>query len=133
MTWLRSLVLAISLAIGLGSASASASARWVDYSPANFARAQETGQTMLVDVTAKWCTTCKAQHPILEELTGDERLKDVMFVRVDFDTHKDFLQEHQIPRQSTILVFDGKAEIDRSVAETNRDRLRQFVFAAVEK
>lgn len=110
-----------------------ASSAWTDYSPERFAQAQAAGKTILVDVAAKWCPTCKAQKPILDELTEDERMKDILFVRVDFDQHKDFLKKHKIPRQSTILVFNGKSEVNRSIAETNRERLRGFVLAAVER
>lgn len=105
---------------------------WIDYSPERFADAQAAGKTILVDVTADWCPTCKAQQPILDELSTDERLQEVLFIRLDFDVHKDFLQEHRIPRQSTIVIFEGGTEVDRSIAETNRERLSSFVFTAVQ-
>lgn len=129
--WIRSLIFGVAFLVGLGAAEAAN--RWVDYSPERFAEAQEAGKTTLVDVTADWCPTCKAQHPILEELATDERLKDVVFVRVDFDTHKNFLRQHRIPRQSTIVIFDGHEEVGRSVAETNRERLRGFVMQAIKQ
>lgn len=124
----RALAVAAVCAFGMGSAVAS---EWVDYTPEAFAAAQESGETMLVDVTADWCPTCRAQKPILEELRAEESLDEVMFVRVDFDVHKDYLQARTVPRQSTILIFDGAAEVGRSIAETDRERLRSFVFEAV--
>ena len=117
-------------AVCLFVGGAAAAAEWVDYTPERFAAAQQSGETILVDVTADWCPTCRAQKPILDELRTEESLQDVLFLHVDFDVHKDFLQAHNVPRQSTILIFDGDAEVDRSVAETDRERLRAFVFEA---
>jgi thiol:disulfide interchange protein len=131
MARLRSLVFIVLCAFSISPALASSA--WIDYSPESFSEAQAEGKTILVDVTADWCPTCKAQHPILNELTEEERMKDVLFVRVDFDQQKDFLKAHKIPRQSTILIFNGNTEVDRSIAETNRDRLRNFVFAAAQR
>ena len=115
----------------LGTGTALAASDWVGYTPAAFSAVQESGKTILVDVTADWCPTCKAQKPILDELRAEERLGEVVFIRLDFDVHKDFLQAHNVPRQSTILVFVGGAEVGRSIAETDRERLRNFVFESV--
>jgi thiol:disulfide interchange protein len=131
MARLRGLVFIVLCIFSVSPALASSA--WIDYSPESFTEAQAAGKTILVDVAADWCPTCKAQHPILNELTEEERMKDVLFIRVDFDQHKDFLKEHKIARQSTILVFNGDTEVDRSIAETNRDRLRNFVFAAAQR
>ena len=131
MSQLRAFI--ISLAFILGLSPALAATGWIDYWPEQFAEAQTAGKTILVDVYADWCPTCKKQHPILEELKSDDRVQDALFIRVDFDVHKEFLKDHRIPRQSTILIFKGKTEIDRSIAETDRDRLRNFVFNAVKR
>ena len=103
------------------------------YSAEGFETAQSADKLILVDVKADWCSTCKAQGVILEELQQDPAMKDLVFISVDFDTDKDFLKAHNISKQSTILVFDGKNEIDRSIAITNRDNMREFVLNAVEK
>jgi thioredoxin 1 len=113
------------------AAPAAAAAPWIDYSAESFARAQAAGQTILVDIYADWCPTCKAQRPTLDALRSDERLQGVSFVQLDFDKHKDFLRTHRVPRQSTILVFKGKKETGRSIAETDPERLRNFVLGAV--
>ncbi len=124
-------LLVTALATSLGIGTALAAAEWVAYSPKRFATAQAEERKILVDVAADWCPTCRAQEPILDELRADGRLDDVVFIRVDFDVHRDFPREHRIPRQSTIIVFDGDTEVHRSIAETDRDRLRGFAFGAV--
>lgn len=128
MNRLRAAFAALLLLVGL--AAQPAVAAWVDYTPEAFSAAQAEGKTILVDVTASWCPTCRAQKPILDELAADPAMEGVLFVRLDFDQHKDFLREHRVPRQSTIIVFEGAEEVNRSVAETDRDRLRDFVFLA---
>lgn len=129
MRYLGFLVVVLLLA-GLAK-PADATPEWIDYTPEAFAEAQQAGRTILVDVYASWCPTCKAQAPILDELRGEPTLSDVTFVKVDFDQEESFIENHRIPRQSTILVFDGETEIARSVAETDRERLRSFVFESV--
>lgn len=112
------------------AATSQAEAMWADYTPAAFAMAQEEGKTIVVDVYADWCPTCKAQAPILDELQSEAALADAAFFKVDYDVHKDFLKEHRIPRQSTVLVFNGNDEAARSIAETDRERLRAVVLDA---
>lgn len=131
MTRIKSLLLAIAALFVAVPLAAQAQPAWTSYSASSFAAAQSEGRTIVVNVHADWCPTCRAQAPILEELRADPRLADALFVRVDFDTQRDFLRAHRIPRQSTILVFDGREEKGRSIAETNRTRLRSFVLGNI--
>ncbi|WP_209348157.1 thioredoxin family protein [Pontixanthobacter sp. CEM42] len=110
---------------------AAAAPGWTDYSASTFTAAQNAGKTIVVDVHANWCPTCKAQQPILNELRADKRLKGAVFIKVDFDQDKAFLRTHRVPRQSTILVFKGKKETARSIAQTNRTALRTVVLNAI--
>lgn len=115
----------------LGEVADAPAAQWIEYEAATFAQAQEDGQTILVDVNATWCPTCKAQAPILDDLRDEPQMGDVVFMKLDFDTEKGFLEEHRIPRQSTIVVFQGEQETARSIAETDPDKLRSAILAGV--
>jgi thioredoxin 1 len=119
---------ACAIVLFLLAAPVSAGPAWQDYDAATFEAALGADDSILVDVAADWCPTCKAQRPLLDELRVDERLGDVHFVRVDYDAHKEFLAAHRVPRQSTILLFMNGREVGRSIAETNRERLREFVL-----
>ena len=125
---LGSLLLALMAVTGFTAAQA-ATPQWHEYSSAEFVKAQNAGKTIVVDVHATWCPTCKAQAPTLDRLRGEPKLKKAVFIKVDFDQQKAFLREHRIPRQSTILVFKGKRETARSIAETDPGRLREAVLA----
>ena len=124
----QSFLLVVSLLL---TVPASAASGWAQYSPAAFARAQAAGKTIVVDVHATWCPTCRAQQPTLDALRGEPRLKNAVFVKVDFDTQKDFLRQYRIPRQSTILVFKGTRETARSIAETRPAELRAAVLGGL--
>ncbi|KWV90730.1 thioredoxin family protein [Erythrobacter sp. YT30] len=120
------------LVVGAMQLSAQASTKgWQKYDAAEFMMAQKKGKTIVVDVYADWCPTCRAQAPILEELRTEKQSSDVLFVKVNFDDEKAFLREHRIPRQSTVLVFDGMTEKARSIAQTNRTKLRSVVLGAI--
>jgi thiol:disulfide interchange protein len=125
---MRSLLAILAIAF---AAPAMAAPVWQDYSPAAFARAQEAGKIIVVDVHAVWCPTCKAQAPTLDALREDAQMKDAVFFKVDFDKEKTFLREHRIPRQSTVLVFRGKQETARSIAESRSRQLREAVLAGL--
>ncbi|MBD2841247.1 thioredoxin family protein [Erythrobacter rubeus] len=133
MTRLFILIATIAAAV-VGAVQLSAAAStdgWQIYDEAEFMVAQGKGKTIVVDVYADWCPTCRAQAPIMDELRTEKQSDDVLFVKVDFDEEKEFLRQHRIPRQSTILVFDGEAEVMRSIAQTDRTRLRQKVLGAL--
>lgn len=104
---------------------------WQTYSDSGFEAAQNSGKTIVVDVYATWCPTCRAQAPILDELRSEKASADTLFVKVNFDEHKSFLRANRIPRQSTVVVFKGKQEVARSIAQTNRAKLRSFVLDAI--
>nr|WP_298929326.1 thioredoxin family protein [uncultured Erythrobacter sp.] len=104
---------------------------WQTYDAGEFMMAQKKGKTIVVDVYADWCPTCRAQAPILDEMRKEKQSGSTLFVKVNFDDEKAFLREHRIPRQSTVLVFKGETEVARSIAETNRTRLRAKVLGAL--
>ena len=115
----------------LVSTPALANPVWATYSADTFSRAQAAGKTIVVDVHATWCPTCRAQAPILDSLRSEPRLKSAVFIKVDFDTEKAFLRQHRIPRQSTVLVFKGSRETARSIAETRPVQLRAAVLGGL--
>lgn len=132
MTRIITLFAAIAaLMLGMSQLTAQSSSGWQTYDERAFAAAQAEGKTIVVDVYADWCPTCRAQAPILDELRAERQSSDVMFVKVNFDKEKAFLRANRIPRQSTVLVFKGNKEVARSIAQTNRAQLRGVVLGAL--
>jgi thioredoxin 1 len=85
-----------------------------------FAEAQKAGRPILVAIHASWCPTCKAQTPILGQLTDDPKLKNLAYFMIDFDSQKDLVERFGARMQSTLIVFKGNTEEGRSVGDTNR-------------
>src|SRR5712692_66931 len=88
-----------------------------------FRAAQDAGKPILVEIHADWCPTCKAQTPILSELAAQPKFKDLVVLRVDFDSQKDEVRNFGARVQSTLIVFKGANEVGRSVGDTNRSTI----------
>lgn len=91
----------------------------IDYSPAAFDAAQKAGRSVLVEIQAPWCPTCRAQAPILSELEKNAKFKDLLVVHVDFDSQKDAVRRFGARMQSTLIAFKGSVETARSVGDTD--------------
>jgi thioredoxin 1 len=96
-----------------------------------FEVAQAKGQSILVEVTAPWCTVCQAQKPILASLRARPEFKDLVVFEVDFDTQKDFLRAMNVQKQSTLIAFKGRAETGRSTGETYRASIEALLRKAL--
>ena len=101
------------------AASAAFAGERIDYSPRAFDAAQKAGRSILVEIHAPWCPTCRAQAPILSELEAQAKFKDLLVVRVDFDSQKDAVRRFGARMQSTLIAFKGSSETARSVGDTN--------------
>lgn len=118
MTLYRSLLGGLVAVILLGVLPASA-AEWKHFTTEEFAVAQAADKPILIDVFAAWCPTCRAQNPILVQLTRQPKFKDMVVFKIDFDTQKDDLWALNVRTQSTLIVFKGKKEVGRSVGDTS--------------
>ncbi len=96
-----------------------------------FAQAQKDGKTILVDVWASWCPTCKAQGPLLGSLLAKPENKDVVMLRVNFDTQPDVLKALKVQSQSTLIMFKGSKETARSVGDTNAASIAKLIGSAI--
>ncbi len=103
-----------------------AAAAWAavkSFDQASFEAAQAAGKPILVEVHADWCPTCRAQDPIISELTREPKNAGFVVLRVDFDNQKDVVRRFRAQYQSTLIVFKGKKEVSRSTGETRKDEI----------
>jgi thiol-disulfide isomerase/thioredoxin len=126
MTLTRRAIIAAGLAISLASSAALAATK-VPFTQASFDAAKQAGKPILVEVMAPWCPTCKAQAPILSELTGQARFKDLQMLTIDFDSQKDALKSLNVRMQSTLIVFKGGKEVGRSTGDTKKDSIEALL------
>lgn len=101
------------------------------YTPGAFAAAQAAGGPIMVDVYASWCPTCKAQQTVLKDLLHEPRYAGIKGFRVDFDDDTEWDQAHRVAVQSTIIMFDGYRELNRSAGSTRSAAIHRQVDAAL--
>ena len=93
------------------------------YTPGLIKERLSKGETLFVDYSATWCSTCKRQEKILTEIRKKNSSYDekMTFIKIDWDTFKDHevTSSRNIPRRSTLLVLRGSKEIGRIIAGTD--------------
>ena len=133
MSTMRRLVLAATLLLPFAPL-ASVAATFAEETPFNqtaFTAAQKTGGPILVHVTASWCSTCAAQKPIIDKLLGEPKYKNLKVFNIDFDSQKPLLHRFGVRMQSTLIVYKGSKEEDRSSGETKPAAIASLVDKAL--
>lgn len=120
---LKSLKKMLAVAFFIGSSLVAQAAQPFDMSA--FQQAQATGKSILVDVTAPWCPTCKQQRPVIQEI--EKSTPNLVVYEVDFDSAKDVLKRFRVQSQSTLIVFKGANEVGRSTGETDPANIKALV------
>lgn len=102
-----------------------------DYVPGLIQEKLAAGETVLVDYSATWCSTCKRQERIINELraSNPEFDKDISFVKVDWNTYSrhEVTTSRKIPRRSTLILLKGDEELGRIVAGTNSSKIKALL------
>lgn len=123
--------LAFSLASGTATGATAVERRAFDQ--AGFQAAQQRGARILVDISATWCPTCKAQAPIIDSLAEQPSNSDLIIFSVDFDSQKPTVREFGARSQSTLIAFRGKTETARSVGDTDPASISALVQSTLAK
>jgi thioredoxin 1 len=126
----RHLIPALVLA-GIGFAAAAQAADKKPFTMPVFEAAKASGRPVLVEVTAPWCPTCKAQRPILAQLTAQPKFKDLAILEIDFDSQKDVLRALNVQMQSTLITYKGGREVGRSTGDTERSSIEALLNRAI--
>ncbi len=89
------------------------------------------GKPILLAIHATWCPTCKAQKPIIEELSRQPAYKDLTVLMIDFDADKPLVNKYRATMQSTLIAFKGAQEVGRSVGDTTKAGIEALARKAV--
>ena len=120
----RRTFLATSLVAALALPGASVAMDMIEYKPGVITDALARGETVFVDYYTDWCSTCAAQHRMIEALRKENPAYDdaVTFVKVDWDVYADHevATSRDIPRRSTLIVLKGEEELGRVVAASSK-------------
>lgn len=110
---LAAAVLATSLASGAASAQQKEA-----FTPERFAQLQQQDALILIDIFADWCPTCAQQQKILADFQAKHPDSPLHILQVDFDRQKEWVTHFRAPRQSTLILYQGKDQVWFSIAET---------------
>jgi thioredoxin 1 len=80
---------------------------------------------------ADWCPICRAQAPLLKELSQTPELKSLTLFVADFDTEKDLKKSLGVTKQSTVVVFKDGKESARSTGDTQQGSLAMLLRHAI--
>jgi thiol-disulfide isomerase/thioredoxin len=93
------------------------------------------GETVLLDVYAPWCGTCRAQSRAMEDLRAANPAYDdaITFIRMDWDTfgRSDYARSLGVQRRSTLILMRGDAVLGRVVADTRPESIRALLDLAL--
>lgn len=119
----------------LGSVPGAALAEVLFYKPGLLDKHLDRGDTVLLDFTASWCTTCQAQRRVLESLKAENPAyeENIVFIDVDWDRYgrSRLVRRLRVPSRSTLLAMKGDQEIGRLIARTNRRVIKDLLDQAL--
>ncbi|MEL7429663.1 MAG: thioredoxin family protein [Pseudomonadota bacterium] len=106
----------------------------VPYSSDTFASYLESGETFLLGVHAKWCSTCARQTRVINALREQgDFYNNLVVMEVDWDEERNgsLVSDLNIPRRSTLIMFKGGEEVGRVVAGTGEQQIKDLIDSAL--
>ena len=94
-----------------------------------FNNAQKNGKTIVVHSWNKNCGTCAKQLKIFAKATND--FEDVEFLFYEQTKNADIAKALNIKYWTTIVVFKGNQEIDRTIGLSNKDGIYKIIKKAI--
>jgi len=101
------------------------------FDAATFKAAQSAGDSILVDVFAPWCPTCKAQQQVFDTLKDKPELTKLTVFKVDFDNQPDVVKSFGARMQSTLIAYKGTTETGRSAGDTNPQSIEALLASTL--
>jgi thioredoxin 1 len=100
-------------------------------SDANFeAEVLKSTQPVVVDFWAEWCGPCRMIAPALEEIAGSLGEK-VKIVKLNVDENPNTASKYGIMSIPTLMIFKDGALASRQVGAAPKQKLEQWITAAV--
>jgi thiol-disulfide isomerase/thioredoxin len=107
----------------------------LSYTPGMVQDRLAKGETLFLDFTASWCSTCRSQGRTIDALKAENPAyeKGVTFIDIDWDTYgkSDLAKALKIPRRSTLVVLKGDQELGRIVAQTGQAQIKALMDTAL--
>lgn len=100
------------------------------YDSQKFIAAQSAGKPVALHFHADWCSTCKVQERVLNDLKKEPNL-DIQVLMVDYDNEKQLRKDYKIKYQSTMVIFRGKNETARVLGDTDPEKIKAGLRTAL--
>lgn len=121
-----------SLAFGwIALALPAAAAERAAFTEAAFEAARAANRPLIVEVTAPWCPTCRAQRPHVDAALADPDMAGALLLTVDFDSQKEALRRLGVRSQSTLIAFRGAEERARATGITDPAQIQALIRRAL--
>jgi thioredoxin 1 len=101
------------------------------FDQASFDSLLKAGKPTLVMIHADWCSTCRAQEPVVSNLLKSPEFSGVTALRVDFDAQKDVVKSFKVVQQSTLILFKAGREVGRSTGDTRKESIEALLRRAL--
>jgi thioredoxin 1 len=100
---------------------------WEPFTQAKLDALNQSGQPVLVAIHADWCSTCRTQERVLQELLPQPEFKRIKMLRMDFDQQKESVRSFGVQYQSTLIAFNNGREVGRMTAEMSPVRIADLL------
>ena len=90
----------------------------------------KSSEPVVVDFWAEWCGPCRMIAPALEEISGALGDK-VKIVKLNVAENQNIAAKYGIMSIPTLLLFKGGEIKDRQVGAAPKQKLQQWITAAV--
>lgn len=82
---------------------------------------------ILIDFYAKWCSPCKMQAPIVDELA--EELKDKIVVgKIDVDECESLANSYGITAIPCIIIFKNGEKVEQKIGLSSKGELASMII-----
>ncbi len=115
----------------MATLSGLAAAGEMPFDSVHYESMRNNGMPFAVVFHADWCPTCRAQAPVLKDLTQSPEFMGVTLFVANFDTEKLLERSLGVSKQSTIVVFRNGKEAARSTGDTQYDSLSEILRRAI--
>lgn len=107
-----------------------AAAEFVTFEKSKFETLVKSNATVVLHTHEWWCSTCRAQAKVLEELQKDAKFAKVTMLRASASSDRETLAPMKVTSRSIILVFASGKEIGRLDWVTDAAQIRALIEQA---
>lgn len=105
------------------------------YTPGLAETAMREGARIVLIFGADWCSTCRRQERIIDDLRASSARYDaeLTMIRVDWDAYGtgELSRALAVPRRSTLIALKGESELARIVAGTREAEIKALMDRAL--